>query len=1162
MSIFSFFSRRPKNKRKGRASKPVAAQAFLKVEALEDRFMPSTTTISGYVFADANNNGIYDAGETAIANAPVQLRDASNNIIGSTTSDANGFYQFNQDATIGQNPITLTKTLTFPSTQTDYSLPGGIAQFDPSLGQLQSVEIIHDGSITSDIQVENTSTLSGSSITGTVSGSLELTGPGVDSSLTMTKNAGGFVASKFDGSLDYSGTSGTDFGAKTATGSQTIDLTGAAMSPYIGTGQVAFTENAHASSFAAGGGNLNASLNSSGKSTVTVIYKYVPNNSLKPGTYTVIQTVQPQGYTDGKISAGGVVLNHQPNVDVIPVTLDANNNSVHNDFGKLVPAGISGFVYADSNNNGIKDPGEAGIPGTTVTLTGTSDQGAITPQSMSTDANGYYQFTNLRPGTYTVQETQPANWLDGKDTAGSLGGTVTNDQIAAIALPSGGGSINNNFGELKPASLSGFVYVDANNNGIKDLGEAPIAGVTITLSGSDINGPVNQTATTDGNGFYQFKNLDPGNYQINETQPANYFNGKDAIGSQGGVQGNDVFSSINLAAGVDGVNNNFGELLPASISGYVYVDANNNGVKDGGETPIAGVAITLSGADASGPVSLSATTDANGFYQFQNLKPGVYAVNETQPANYLDGKDAIGSQGGVLGNDVLSAINLAAGVQGVNNNFGELTPAGLSGFVYVDSNNNGVKDAGESAIPGTTVTLTGFDDQGPLTKQAVTDANGFYQFQNLRPGTYALTETQPASFMDGKDTIGSQGGAVANDNFSNIALASGILGINNNFGELPPANSDLGIVKSASASSVLVGSTINYTLTVTNYGPSAAQNVKVVDVLPADAIYVNATGTGWTINRVGTTITSTLPNLAVGASTQIFVTIKAPAVADVLTNTGTVSSDTPDNNPNNNTSTVVTTVYNQPGTLFPKGIVPLAGAFGNLPIISKVQLFSVDPTPYIDPVVRGQMTFVMGAYETFLGRSPSTTELMAGYNQLQAGVPTTTLANNLWNSNEHRAQQASSLYQTFLGRVPSAAELSSAVFALQSGTSEISLSLSLVNSAEYLGSHPTPTTLVAGLYQDILNQVPDASTQLQAASALANESVSTLALSLMTSSAGLGTIVNDAYLEILRRPAGAGEIQNWVSQLQSNQTTLDQMQISLLTSGEFYQLASISIGSR
>ena len=63
----------------------------------------------------------------------------------------------------------------------------------------------------------------------------------------------------------------------------------------------------------------------------------------------------------------------------------------------------------------------------------------------------------------------------------------------------------------------------------------------------------------------------------------------------------------------------------------------------------------------------------------------------------------------------------------------------------------------------------------------------------LRPGTYKVAETAPAGFLDGKDTQGTPGtGKVANDVFSNVVLAAGVSGQNNNFGEIVP-RADLGV---------------------------------------------------------------------------------------------------------------------------------------------------------------------------------------------------------------------------------------------------------------------------------------------------------------------------------------------------------------------------------
>ena len=217
----------------------------------------------------------------------------------------------------------------------------------------------------------------------------------------------------------------------------------------------------------------------------------------------------------------------------------------------------------DAGNDGVKGAGEAGIGGVTVKLTGTDDLGNAVSLTTTTAADGSYSFTTLRPGTYTVMETQPAAYLDGKDTAGSTGGIVTNDLISTITLGSGVNSVNNNFGELPPASLSGFVYVDAGNDGVKGAGEAGIGGVNVKLTGTDdLGNAVSQTTTTAADGSYSFATLRPGTYTVMETQPAGYLDGKDTAGSTGGTVTNDLISTITLGSGVNSVNNNFGELPP------------------------------------------------------------------------------------------------------------------------------------------------------------------------------------------------------------------------------------------------------------------------------------------------------------------------------------------------------------------------------------------------------------------------------------------------------------------------------------------------------------------------------------------------------------------------------------------------------------------------
>ncbi|MDX2034801.1 MAG: SdrD B-like domain-containing protein [Blastocatellia bacterium] len=106
-----------------------------------------------------------------------------------------------------------------------------------------------------------------------------------------------------------------------------------------------------------------------------------------------------------------------------------------------------------------------------------------------------------------------------------------------------------------PGSLSGTVFCDNNDDGVQQAGEPGLAGVTITLSGA-----ANRTTTTGSNGAYVFDNLQPGTYRITETQPAAETDGRETLGSLGGVVSNDMFSNIDLAANQSGVGYNFGEI--------------------------------------------------------------------------------------------------------------------------------------------------------------------------------------------------------------------------------------------------------------------------------------------------------------------------------------------------------------------------------------------------------------------------------------------------------------------------------------------------------------------------------------------------------------------------------------------------------------------------
>jgi hypothetical protein len=86
---------------------------------------------------------------------------------------------------------------------------------------------------------------------------------------------------------------------------------------------------------------------------------------------------------------------------------------------------------------------------------GTTTTGQAVNKTTTTGTDGSYNFGTLLPGAYTLTETQPANYRDGTEKAGSSGGSIaTNDKITGIQLASGATGQGYLFGEQATADLT------------------------------------------------------------------------------------------------------------------------------------------------------------------------------------------------------------------------------------------------------------------------------------------------------------------------------------------------------------------------------------------------------------------------------------------------------------------------------------------------------------------------------------------------------------------------------------------------------------------------------------------------------------------------------------------------------------------------------------
>ena len=176
--------------------------------------------------------------------------------------------------------------------------------------------------------------------------------------------------------------------------------------------------------------------------------------------------------------------------------------------------------------------------------------------------------------------------------------------------------------------------------------------------------------------------------------------------------------------------------VPATISGTVWNDADGDGTRGAAETGIAGVSVNL--IDAAGAVQTS-VTGADGTYGFATLPVGGYTVRvdaSTFSTDYTLTSPADGK----------ADFNAESGGTYIAD-FGYVgTPtASVTGTVWLDSSNYGVRDAGETGIAGVMVDLV--DRSGVTVAVAPVDAaTGTYTFNAVLAGGYTVRLDQTTLF--------------------------------------------------------------------------------------------------------------------------------------------------------------------------------------------------------------------------------------------------------------------------------------------------------------------------------------------------------------------------------------------------------------------------------
>jgi len=646
---------------------------------------PGTGAIGDRVWSDANGNGLQDGGEAGIAGVTLELLDAAGSVVATTTSGSDGDYLFTNVAFADDYTVSISET------------DAALIAFSPTLLPTQGPQS------------------EGAYIGNPVSLSTALA---VVSDIDFGFNANNLNAINDEIWFDENGDGVRD--------ANEAPISGVVVNLYADADNDGFADDldgdGQADVVATQISDQNGVIGFAGLADGRYLLGLNDTNLVLSGLNATTDEALA-GFSDPVVLTGGVI----------------NSDT---SFGFNNPGLIAGTVYADGSADSSADAdqssSEAGIGGVSVTLLLDADNDGsfeTTVSTLATDSSGNYVFDGLPAGDYQVVVSAP-------------GGTQTEDpdtlinSITDISLAVAQSSVENDFGYTDVANLfdlSGNVFLDSDKDGVDDLGEGGIEGVTLVVIDSN-TGEILATTTTDVSGDYSFTGLPNGDYQIAVSDDLGNLTGYDL------TSGLDTQTrTINNA---DQSDIDFGYIrqeATGSIAGELWIDEDGDGLPDDNEAQLSNVDVFLCSAPVTGvcnPLNpnfvVTTTTDANGDYLFTGLIPGEYEV-EADPSDIPVGLDMTVDPAPVKlseGEDVLS----------VNIGYEPATNTGLlSGFIWVDVNNNGLADAGEAPIGGVTVEV--FDSSTATV--ANPQGNVIFTTTSAPDGSWIVPNITGADLTDG-----------------------------------------------------------------------------------------------------------------------------------------------------------------------------------------------------------------------------------------------------------------------------------------------------------------------------------------------------------------------------------------------------------------------------
>ncbi|MBN1779193.1 MAG: hypothetical protein JW816_03170 [Candidatus Buchananbacteria bacterium] len=390
---------------------------------------------------------------------------------------------------------------------------------------------------------------------------------------------------------------------------------------------------------------------------------------------------------------------------------------------------IFGYKFNDQNQDKTKNNDEVGLPGWTIvaakigdlvnTLTidskdqnGVDYAGLVNSQTYLLKTSGTYRYSALSTSQADAEYSTDSDWLNSPVQNLNRPGTadVLDLYFNGNAIDWGTYTITHEYyypfvSDGSPLNLTISDWYEMGNSYMSDN----LGSLTVEIYQTQLLSTV-----TDVNGNYSFIDLDPGNYLIYEQNQNGWHNTTSWYQPVAVTESSS--NEINFGNATDQSSNE------CRIFGTKFEDLNGNGVWDDGEAGLEGWTIMAQGT--SGTVTTQ--TNEDGQYCFTGLGVGNLLVSEVAQEGWNQSLPETGSYPVALNN------TNSVGPR----NFGNYQYGSISGAKYEDVNGDGQLQEGDNPIFNWQFVL----EHNGATTTTTTDELGIFNFTNLKPGSYTLSE--------------------------------------------------------------------------------------------------------------------------------------------------------------------------------------------------------------------------------------------------------------------------------------------------------------------------------------------------------------------------------------------------------------------------------------